>query len=411
MTTGTSKASVESIDPSIQSRFQTGEYFEVFDRIRTERPVCYHPETQYGPFWSITKYKDIIDAELMTDVFSSDASHGGIFIKDRPKDTLRRSFIMTDPPEHGAQRKVVNPIVSPMNLARLESDIRDIVNVVLDDLPLNEEFDWVSHVSIEVTGRLLCNLMGFPVEERLDLTTWSDIASTDVDAGTEITDEYKRVELLEPMIMRFRELFVQRMKSPRQNDLISMLAHSEETANMDPQTFIGMVVLLMIGGNDTTRHSISGGLYALNQYPNEYAKLRANPELVASLVPEIVRWVSPTAHMRRTALTDVEFKGEQIKKGDKVILWYCSGNRDEEMIESPYTFRIDRPNPRQHVSFGFGPHRCLGNRLAELQLRLLWQEILNRGWTVETTSEPVRRFSNIVLGIERLNAIVRPASV
>ncbi|SFK24171.1 cytochrome P450 [Celeribacter neptunius] len=400
---------LSDIDPSVQTRFQTGEHFEVFDRLREEAPVYFHESTQYGPFWSISKYKDIIEVEAQPKIFSSDAAYGGIWIKEQPKDTIRKSFMTADPPEHDVQRKVVNPIVSPTNLHDMEKRVRDIVNLVLDDLPINEEIDWVERVSVEVTGRVLCALMDFPVEERLDLTTWSDIVNTDVDAGTEITDEYKKLEALAPMIKKFKEMFAERSAMPPQNDLISMLAHSQETASMEPQQFVGMLVLLMVGGNDTTRNSISGGLDALNKFPEEYKKLRENPELVDSMVPEIIRWVTPVAHMRRTAMQDIEFKGQQIKKGDKVIMWYCSGNRDEDVIEDPYTFKIDRKNPRQHVSFGFGIHRCLGNRMAEMQLRILWEEILKRGWVIETTGEPERRFSNFVVGIDSLKAIVRAA--
>lgn len=408
--TAISNIPLAELDPSVQKRFQTGEHFAVFDRLRAEAPVFRHEKTQYGPYWSITKYKDIIEAEANPKVFSSDAAYGGIWIKEQPKDTIRKSFMTADPPEHDVQRKVVNPIVSPMNLHRMEEEVRAIVNLVLDDLPLEEEIDWVPRVSVEVTGRVLCKLMDFPVEERLDLSTWSDIVNTDVDAGTEITDEYVKLEKLRPMILRFRQLFAERAAAPPQNDLISMLAHAQETLNMEPQQFVGMIVLLMVGGNDTTRNSISGGLDALNKFPDEYAKLRANPKLIDSMVPEIIRWVTPVAHMRRTALEDIEFKGQQIRKGDKVVLWYCSGNRDEDVIEEPYRFRIDRPNPRQHVSFGFGIHRCLGNRMAELQLRILWEEILNRGWVIETIADPIRRYSNFVVGIDSLKAVIHKAA-
>lgn len=400
---------LSELDPSIQKRFQTGEHFAVFDRLRSEAPVCLHEKTQYGPYWSITKYKDIIEAEANPKVFSSDAAYGGIWIKEQPKDTIRKSFMTADPPEHDVQRKVVNPIVSPMNLHRMEDEVRDIVNFVLDGLPLEEEIDWVPRVSVEITGRVLCRLMDFPVEERLDLSTWSDIVNTDVDAGTEITDEYVKLEKLRPMVLRFRQLFTERAAMPPQNDLISMLAHAQETLNMEPQQFVGMIVLLMVGGNDTTRNSISGGLDALNKFPEEYAKLRANPKLIETMVPEIIRWVTPVAHMRRTALEDIEFKGQKIRKGDKVVLWYCSGNRDEDVIEDPYRFQIDRENPRQHVSFGFGIHRCLGNRMAELQLRVLWEEILRRGWVIETVGDPIRRYSNFVVGIDSLMAIIHQA--
>lgn len=403
------KTPVAEIDPSVQTRFMTQEHFAVFDRLRSEAPVCYHPKTQYGPYWSITKYKDIIEAEVNTKVFSSDAAYGGIWIKDQPQETIRKSFMSADPPEHDVQRKIVNPIVSPMNLNHMETVVRSIVNDVLNELPLNQEIDWVPRVSVEVTGRVLAKLMNFPFEDRLLLSEWSDIVNTDVDEGTEISDEFVKLEKLGPMVQYFRRLFAERQDSPPQTDLISMLAHAQQTASMEPRQFVGMIVLLMVGGNDTTRNSISGGLAALNEFPEEYARLRANPALVESLVPEIIRWVTPVAHMRRTALEDIEFKGQQIRKGDKVVLWYASGNRDDEVIEDPYRFIIDRANPRQHVSFGFGIHRCLGNRMAEMQLRILWEEILNRGWIVETLAPPSRRFSNFVTGIDSLPAVIRAA--
>jgi cytochrome P450 len=171
---------------------------------------------------------------------------------------------------------------------------------------------------------------------------------------------------------------------------------------MEPREYLGNVILLIVGGNDTTRNSITGGVVALNESPDQYAKLRANPKLIESMVPEIIRWQTPLAHMRRTALADAELRGKQIKKGDKVIMWYVSGNRDEEVIENPNAFIIDRARPRQHLSFGFGIHRCVGNRLAEMQLRIVWEEILKRFKTVEVMSEPERIYSSFVKGYATL---------
>jgi cytochrome P450 len=159
---------------------------------------------------------------------------------------------------------------------------------------------------------------------------------------------------------------------------------------MPPMEFLGNILLLIVGGNDTTRNSISGGLLALTRFPDEYAKLRADPALVTSMVPEIIRWQTPVAHMRRTALADTEFGGKRIAKGEKVVMWYVSGNRDETAIGNPEAFIIDRPRPRQHLSFGFGIHRCVGNRLAEMQLRIVWEEILKRFPVIELVEAPTR---------------------
>ena len=188
------------------------------------------------------------------------------------------------------------------------------------------------------------------------------------------------------------------------NDLISMLAHGESTRNMDKMEYLGNLILLIVGGNDTTRNSISGGLLALNQFPDQYAKLQADPSVIPNMVAEIIRWQTPLAYMRRTALQDVELGGKTIRKGDKVAMWYVSGNRDETVIENPNELVIDRDRARQHLSFGFGIHRCVGNRLAEMQLRITWEEILKR-WPdqrIEVLQEPRRVHSSFVKGYEEL---------
>ena len=200
----------------------------------------------------------------------------------------------------------------------------------------------------------------------------------------------------------FTRLWNERVDQAPAGDLISMMAHGDATRNMTPDEYLGNVILLIVGGNDTTRNSLTGGLLALSQNPAEYEKLRANPDLIVSMVPEIIRWQTPLAHMRRTALRDVELGGKTIKKGDKVVMWYVSGNRDERAISEPDRFIIDRERPRQHLSFGFGIHRCVGNRLAEMQLRIVWEEVLKRFPKIEVLEEPVRVRSSFVKGYEKL---------
>jgi cytochrome P450 len=242
---------------------------------------------------------------------------------------------------------------------------------------------------------MLATLFDFPFEDRRLLTHWSDTAT----AGPESKLHYKerQGELLK-CLEYFTRLWNERVNEPPRTDLISMLAHGESTRNMQPMDFLGNLLLLIIGGNDTTRNSISGGLLALNQNPDQYQKLRENPGLIPKLVPEIIRWQTPLAHMRRTATRDTKLGGKQIRKGDKVIMWYVSGNRDEEVIDRPNDFIIDRKNPRHHLSFGFGIHRCMGNRLAEMQLRIVWEEILKRFDRVEVVGEPERTLSTFVKG-------------
>jgi cytochrome P450 len=337
-------------------------------------------------------------------VFSSDAFNGGITLKDVPPDLRRPSFIAMDPPKHDQQRLVVSPIVAPGNLAQLSGTIRERAGRILDGLPRGETFDWVDHVSVELTTQMLATLFDFPFDERRKLTYWSNIATVAARKGSEVESNTHRDELLQEAVVYFTELFYQRQKEPPKADLISMLAHGEATRDLAerPEEFLGNLILLIVGGNDTTRNSISGGLMALNQFPEQYAKLRANPVLVASMVPEILRWQTPILHMRRTALSDYEVGGKTIRKGDKLAMWYISGNRDEEAIEQPEAFIIDRARPRQHLSFGFGIHRCVGNRLAEMQLTILWEEILKRFPVIEVVGEPVRLYSNLLRTIASL---------
>ena len=262
----------------------------------------------------------------------------------------------------------------------------------------------MQRVSIELTTQMLATLFDFPFEERHKLTYWSDVSTADIRAGGEIDSEDKRLEVLTGALKAFTQLWNERVNEPPRYDLISMLAHGEATRDLhnNPSEFLGNLVLLIVGGNDTTRNSISGGLWALSQNPGEYQKLRDNPGLIPSMVPEIIRWQSPIVHMRRTAVADAEIGGKKIKAGDKVVMWYISGNRDEDSIERADEFIIDRARPRQHMSFGFGIHRCVGNRLAELQLTIMWEEIMKRFPVIEVMAPPTRIFSNFIHGITAL---------
>ena len=392
---------LEQIDVSQPRLYQDNIWESYFARLRRDDPVHHTQDGMYGSFWSVTKYKDIMTVDTNHHVYSSDAMMGGISIRDVPMDFRRPSFISMDPPKHDQQRKVVSPIVAPMNLAKMSSTIRERAGRILDSLPRGETFDWVDRVSIELTTQMLATLFDFPFEERRKLTYWSNVALVNTGAGTEIDSDAKRDAVLKEAVDYFGELWKERAAQPPRPDLISMLAHGEATRDLPsrPAEFMGNLFLLIVGGNDTTRNSISGGLLALNKNPDQYAKLRANPGLIPSLVPEIIRWQSPVIHMRRTALADAELGGKQIRKGDKVVMWYISGNRDEDGIENADQFIIDRARPRQHLSFGFGIHRCVGNRLAEMQLTILWEEILKRFPMIEVMEEPTRAYSNLIHGI------------
>ncbi len=389
---------LDKIDVSQREIFENNTYERYFERLRKEDPVHFCAESEFGPYWSVTKYKDIMQVEKNHKVFSSE---GGIAIGDQDEDFELPMFIAMDPPKHDLQRMTVTPVVAPQNLVNLEGTIRGRVADILDSLPTEETFNWVDRVSIELTTQMLATLFDFPFEDRRKLTRWSDVATADEESGIIDSEEQRREELLE-CLAYFTELWNQRVNAEPGNDLISMLAHGESTRNMEPMEYLGNLILLIVGGNDTTRNSISGGVLALNEYPDEYQKLRDNPSLIPSMVSEIIRWQTPLAHMRRRALEDTELGGKLIKKGDKVVMWYVSGNRDEEVIDRANEFIIDRPHARRHLSFGFGIHRCMGNRLAEMQLRIVWEEILQRFHTVEVVGEPMRVRSSFVKGFSEL---------
>ncbi|WP_296223138.1 cytochrome P450, partial [uncultured Sphingomonas sp.] len=204
----------------------------------------------------------------------------------------------------------------------------------------------------------------------------------------------------------FTQLWNERVNAEPTGDLISMLAHDPATRGMSPMEYFGNVMLLTVGGNDTTRNTMTGSVYALSKNPDQFAKLMADPSLLPSMVSETIRWQTPLSHMKRRATRDVEFRGQQIKKDDTVVMWYVSGNRDDEVIERPNDYIIDRPRPRQHISFGFGVHRCVGNRLAELQLQIVWEEIMKRFPEINVVAEPKRVRSNFVKGYESMRVVI-----
>ena len=402
---------LEHIDVSNPRLYQDDVIGAYFARLRKEAPVHYCANSHYGPFWSLTKYKDIVEINADDVRVSSNYEVGGHILG---YDTMFRShgvdarmFQSTDPPIHTAQRKAIAPIVARANVREMEDKIREICAGILDALPLGETLDWVECVSIEMTTQVLAMLFDFPQARRRMLTRWSDIAVSEPGFGIVESWASRRLEL-EDCFTTFAGLWQERLHGEPRSDLLSLMVHAEGTKNLSPGEFLGNLINLIVGGNDTTRNSLSGGVLALNRYPAQYDKLRGDRTLIGNMVPEIIRWQTPISHMARTAVQDFRLGEAEIKRGDRIAMWYISGNRDEDEIAMPEAFIIDRANPRRHLSFGFGTHHCVGYRLAELQLQVAWEEIMRRFSMVEVVGEPTRVCSNVIHGYAALPVQLHP---
>lgn len=383
----------------------------LFAEMRAKGPLHYVDESPVGPYWNVVSHKAISHVEALPELFSSSWEYGGITILDRLDDDQLQEmgrerfelpmFIAMDRPKHTGQRRTVAPKFTPSAMGDMEKEIRARTGELLDALPRGETFDWVDKVSIELTTGMLAILFDFPWEDRRLLTFWSDWAGDTELAMVRSLDE-QRQGILREMAQYFQMLWMQRAQNEGGTDLISMMIHSPAMNQMDPQEFMGNLVLLIVGGNDTTRNTMSGIIHAMDKFPDQRKLFEENPDLIPNAVQECIRYQTPLAHMRRTATEDTELFGEQIKKGDKLVLWYLSANRDEEVFENPDKLDITRENARRHLSFGYGIHRCVGARLAELQLRVLLEEMHKRRMRVHVAGDVERVRANFVHGFRKL---------
>ena len=401
-----STLALAEIDLSNPFLFRQQRWQSYFKRLRDEDPVHYQANSPFGAFWSIMRYEDIVFVDKNHQLFSSEP----IILLGRQPDGLKAEmFIAMDPPKHDIQRQAVQGAVAPKNLKEMQALIRTRTQEVLDDLPTGVAFDWVEQVSIELTARMLATLLDFPYAQRRQLVYWSDLAAGSPETTGGAMDMDETFVAVADMAKQFAALWHDKAARTATGeamgfDLISLLQSNDSTKDLvkRPMEFIGNLALLIVGGNDTTRNSMTGGVLALHDFPAQFVKLKNNPDLIPNMVSEIIRWQTPLAYMRRVATQDVELNGKIIKKGDKVVMWYASGNRDERAIDQPDEFIIDRKNARNHLSFGFGIHRCMGNRLAEMQLQILWEELLQRFEHIEVVSQPEIVQSNFVRGYSKM---------
>jgi len=400
------------IDLSNPFLWGQGQWKSYFKRVRDEAPVHYQANSAFGPYWSVTRYDDIVTVDKDFETFSAEPQ---IVIGTPPEGLDIEMFIAMDPPRHDQQRGAVQGVVAPQNLEEMEGLIRSRVQEVLDSLPVNEPFDWVDKVSIELTSRMLATLLDFPYEQRRKLVHWTELAGASAAATGGAVDMDEMYKGVADMAKSFSALWhdkAARLAAGEKPgyDLITLMQMSEDTKDLinRPMEFLGNLILLVVGGNDTTRNSMSGGVYALNQFPEEFDRLKADPGLIPKLVHEIIRWQTPLAYMRRIATKDTVLNGQFIRKGDKVVMWYASANRDERTFEDPDDFVIDRVNGRHHLSFGIGVHRCMGSRVAEMQLRILWEELLARFEDIEVVGEPEYLQSNFVRGYTKMMVTLTP---
>ena len=403
------EAEIDPLDVTRPEMWAEDRWQAPFRELRANNPIYKCETSKFGPYWSVSTYKPIQHVEALPKIFSSSWEIGGITVAGDGIDNMQENeipmpmFIAMDPPQHSAQRRTVAPAFGPGEIQRMNADSLKRTGDVLDSLPIGKPFDWVDLVSMELTTQMLAILFDFPWENRRDLTRWSDILG-DVERFDCAETRKFRTETAFEMGAAFKHLWDRKAATPGQHDLISIMLQSDAMKHMSEFEFMGNLILLIVGGNDTTRNSMSAYAYGLHKFPEQRAILEANhaPELAVNAMHEILRWQTPLAHMRRTATEDTELFGHQIKKRDKLALWYVSGNRDETIFPNGDDIIVERENARRHLAFGYGIHRCVGARVAEMQLTGLISEMQKRRLRVNVIEEPTRVPACFVHGYQKM---------
>ena len=389
--------------------FIDGQPYDLFKRLRHEAPIYWHEESlDFEPgFWALTKHEDIVRVSKDPLTFSS-AAGGHLMSMGDPKvvdpsavAAIIGNMIGMDPPDHQIYRKMVAPSFTPKAIRNLESDMRQKIRDLLENVEGKGEFNFVTEISEQLPLWVLCEMMGIPESDRPKIR---DLVNNLTDASIQQDTENSFqiwVNYMELFKMG-RDMIEERRKNPT-DDLMSVVANTRvEGGELPPELLDGFFLLMVIAGNETTRNTLTGGLMALTENPEERAKLLQDPTLISNATDEMLRWVTSVIYFRRTAMKDTSIRGQDIKAGDKVVMWYGSANRDEDIFPDGHLFRVQRENAKKHLAFGAGEHLCLGNRLGHMQIRILFEELLARFPNIHSTSNPVRIPSNFLACISEL---------
>jgi cytochrome P450 len=405
---------LDQVDLTDLDAFARNEGWAMFDTLRAEDPVHWTPEARPNRgFWAVTKYADIDAVDRDPDTYTSTKYVNLEEVDDDLMD-LRRSMLETEGPRHRALRKLIMRQFSPGPLARNYEDfLRDLTKVTVDNALQNNEFDFVEKVSADFPINVLVRLLDVPVSDTGMLINWGNqmVANTDPDYTEHLitdpdSDQYKHLPFRSPAsleVFEYGRALARKRKGGDGTDLISILVNKvpEDGQPLSASDFDNYFLLLVIAGNETTRHAISQSMLALIENQDQLKLLQEQPELIPDAVEEFLRWASPVYHFRRTATRDVELGGKQIKAGEKVVMWFASGNRDEAVFSDPYRFDVTRTNV-DHLTFGKGsPHVCLGNALARMEIRLMFTELIPRLASIELNGEVRRVRSNFINGIKK----------